>query len=222
MFRTIGAELVACLLMSSFVMNRCWSRRPAHDFREIGVIPRMVDPLGTDQGEENSSTKGNFVGRVVNSEATSQEYGGDSRYRDEDSDYFDHLYEIEVLSEDWDNIHEFSLEVNNNFESKWMLFVGHLQSIHGHLSSEQGLESLQDIAEFMEGRVYEFREIGFTEDEVFEYPGVDQKVNLMKMFSGGENAPNPLIVPVREVTDEDELAEYEGGSSTTIDEDVQL
>jgi hypothetical protein len=182
----------------------------------------MPDPLSTNEGENRTSTKDNFVGRVVTSEYESEEYGGDDRYRDADSDYFDHLYEIEVLSEDWENVHVFSLEVNNNFQSKWMLFIGHLQQIHGDLQEDMEVGSLSELADFLEGNVYEFREIGFTEDEEFTYPGVDQTVNFRQMFSGSENQPNPLIVPVREVTDEDELDGLNQGSSTEIDDDVEL
>jgi hypothetical protein len=182
----------------------------------------MPDPLSTDEGEERSSTKDNFVGRIVTSEANSDEYGGSSEYRDEDATYYDHLYEIDVLSEDWDNVHVFSLEVNNNFNSKWMLAIGHLQKIHGDLQDDMDVHSLDELGEFLEDGVYQFREIGFTEDEEFSYPGVDQTVNFMQMFSGSENQANPLIVPVEEVTDEERLEELGQDTPTEIDDDVEL
>lgn len=182
----------------------------------------MADPLSMDEGEDRTSAKENFVGRIVASEVESDDYGMDEEYMEADSSYFEHVYEIDVLDHDWGNLHVFSLEVNNNFQSKWMVLVGHLQQIHGDLADEHGVESLGELADFLTDRVYEFREITWQEDEEFDYPGVDKTVNFGSMFAGSENLPNPLIVPVREVTDEEELDSLGEDTPTEIDEDVEL
>jgi len=182
----------------------------------------MADPLSTDEGQEQTSAKENFVGRVVTSEVSSENYGMDDQYKNAGSSYYEHLYEIDVLDHDWGNIHEFSLEVNNNFQSKWMVVIGHLQSIHGNLEENQGIETLEDLEEFLEGKVYEFKEITWERDETFDYPGTDESINFGSAFSNSQNTPNPLIVPVREVTDEDEIQEAEVDDDTEIDEDISL
>lgn len=181
----------------------------------------MGIPLSPDDEEESSGGKPNFVGRVVTSEAQSEKYSGNPEYRNEDSDYFDHLYEIEVIDRDWDNVHEFSLEVSNNPESKWMVLINHLVDIHGDLKANHGLETAADIAEFLEGRVYEFRELTFSEDEVYEY-ATGREINFSHLFNDSENAPNPLLVPVEEIDDPDSVEMVEEDDDVDIDDDVAL
>ena len=194
----------------------------AHDFRDKTVTRTMVNAFSTDDAEEQSGTKPNFIGRVVDSEPESDEYPMNENYKDEGEIYFEHVYEIDVLSEDWGNLHEFSVKVNNNIYSKWMVLIWHLQDIHGDLEGEHGVQSLDDLAEFLTGRVYEFREIDWTEDDELYFDGLDKSVRIRDIFSGSDNTPNPMLTPVREVTDEDELGEIETSDAPEIDEDIEL
>ncbi len=182
----------------------------------------MVDAFSSENAEESSGGKPNFVGRVVQSNPDDDEHGMKDEWKDDGKDYYDYLYEIEVLNKDWKNLHEYGLEVSNNFNSKWMLFIGHLENIHGTLS-DNGVEGYDDLAEALEGNVYEFREITFEEDEefVWEESPDNHTVNLGEMFDDGENAPNEFIVPVRAV-DEDELDEYDTASDDEEIEEVDL
>lgn len=194
----------------------------------------MVDALSSADGEESSGTKPNFIARVVESEYQSDDNPVKEEYLGEDEsreDYYEHLYELEVLrvlgdNEDasWDNLHEFSLKLTNNFQSKWMVFLGHLENIHGSLA-DNDIGSYEDMAEFLTGRVYEFREIGWTEDEEFTWDqSPDGKtINISQIFANSDNPPNELIVPVREVG-EDEMADLgvEPGAGEAEVEDVDL
>jgi len=181
------------------------------------VTEPMVDPLSTDDGEEQSGTKPNFVGKVVESAMEHEDFPQNEEWEDPDNPTVALLYKIRPLDKpNWKDQQEAYVRVNNNFQSKWMLVVGHLQQIHGNLK-EQGIESVDDLLEFLEGNVYEFREIDFSEDEEFTYPGTETTVVFNQMFRGGENDVGPLLVPVREVTDEDELMDL--GADETKDSD---
>jgi hypothetical protein len=189
----------------------------------------MVDALGSDQAEESSGKKPNFIGQVVHSEyqdddnQMKEEYIGDDETRE---DYFEYLYEIEVLevlseeSKDWDNLSEFSVKITNNFDSKWMFFLGHLENIHGKLG-DNGIESYGDIGEFLEGRVYEFREVNWEEDEEFTWEeSPDERAKRIdRIFADSDNMPNNMIVPVREV-DPDEALDA-GAEPSPDDDDVE-
>ena len=181
--------------------------------------PTMADPLGADEGVESTGGKENFIARVVNSEYESEEYGMKEEYKDEGKNYFEHLYELEVLDKDWKNLHEYSVTVSSNFASKWMVLIGHLQEIHGDLR-EAGIESASDLEDFLEGRVYEFREITWDEDEEFEFPGGVHTLNFKEAFENNDYDVKPFLVPVREITDEDEIADL-GEETSSTDEDVE-
>lgn len=192
------------------------------DDRNRRTKTTMVDAFSSENAEESSGGKPNFVGRVVQSNPDDDEHGVREEWQQEGKEYYDYLYEIEVLDHDWNNLHEFGLEVSNNFNSKWMLFIGHLENIHGTLA-DQGIEDFGDLSDALEGNVYEFREITFEEDEEFtweESPN-GHTVNLGEMFDDGENAPNEFIVPVRAV-DEDELDELDVGEQEEEVEEVEL
>lgn len=189
----------------------------------------MVDALGSDQAEESSGKKPNFIGQVVHSQyqdddnPMKDEYIGDDETRE---DYFEYLYEIEVLevlseeSKDWNNLSEFSVKITNNFDSKWMFFVGHLENIFGKLS-DNGIESYADIGDFMEGKVFEFREVNWEESEEFEWEespdGRAKRID--RIFADSDNMPNNMIVPVREV-DPDEALDA-GAEPSPDDDDVE-
>lgn len=185
-------------------------------------LTTMVDAFSSENAEESSGGKPNFIGRIVNSDPVNEEKGVKEEWKQDGKEYYDYLYEVEVLDHDWNNLHEFGLEVSNNFSSKWMLFIGHLENIHGPLA-ENGIEDFDDLAEALEGKVYEFREITFEEDEefVWEHSPGKHSVNLGEMFDGGENAPNEFLVPVR-VVDEDELDGLDSVESEEEVEEVEL
>lgn len=182
----------------------------------------MVDAFSSENAEESSGGKPNFIGRIVTSRPEDDEHGVKEEWQKEGKDYYDYLYEIEVLDHDWKNLHEFGIEVSNNFNSKWMLFIGHLENIHGKLS-DNGIEGYEDLAEALEGKVYEFREITFEEDEEFTWKESPDghTVNLGEMFDSGENAPNEFIVPVR-VVDDEELEDLDDVESEEEVEEVEL
>jgi len=181
------------------------------------VTEPMADPLSTDDGEEQSGTKPDFIGKVVDSAMEHEDFPQNDEWEDPDHPTVALLYEIQPLNKpEWKNQYESYVRVNNNFQSKWMLVIGHLQHIHGNLK-EQGIEGVDDLLEFLKGRVYKFREIDFSEDEEFTYPGTDTTVVFNQMFRGGENDVGPLMVPAEEVTDEDTLMDL--GADQTKDGD---
>ena len=189
----------------------------------------MVDALGSDQAEESSGKKPNFIGQVVHSQyqdddnPMKDEYIGDDETRE---DYFEYLYEIDVLevlseeSKDWDNLSEFSVKITNNFDSKLMFFVGHLENIFGKLS-DNGIESYADIGDFMEGKVFEFREVNWEESEEFEWEESQdgRAKRIDRIFADSDNMPNNMIVPVREVDPEEALDA--GAEPSPDDDDVE-
>lgn len=207
----------------------------------------MVDPLGTDDAEEVSSGKPNFIGRIVGSEKESDEFGVKEEYIGADEsreDYYEHLYEIaplvkldresgEWVEAGWDNLHEFSLKINTNPSSKWMVFMAHLESAVGDVreyiaeqtGNEVGDVSIADLEDALTGEVFEFRELTWTEDEDIEFKGGEITRNLQmlgKQFGDGGNLPNPLTVPVRRITDADTLADLGVEQEPDADETVQL
>lgn len=190
--------------------------------RNKQLLPTMVDAFSSEDAEESSGTKPNFIGRIVRSEPSDSEDGIKEEYKEEDKSYFDFLYEIEVLDKDWKNQQQFGVEMSNNFNSKWMFLIGHLENIYGDLG-EAGIEGPEDLAEALEGKVFEFKEYDWTEDEEFtweESPN-EKTVVANQMFRDSENPPNEFIVPVREV-DEDEVSELGGGDESEEVEEVDL
>lgn len=185
----------------------------------------MADPLSADEGEDRTGAKENFIGRVLFSRKscdceTCEKGRQNANFeRDDDRDVYDHPLHVEPL-EEYDNEQDLlSLSINDNFQSKWMLFIGHLQQIHGNLNEH--VDSIDELGEFLEGKVYEFRDITFTEDEEFTYPGDVKTVTFNRMFTG-DNPPNSMLVPVRAITDEDELADLGEESAPEADETVEL
>lgn len=189
----------------------------------------MTDPLSPDDGEQTEGKKDDFVGTVVLSQVECDcencvkgDENADFGYED-DRKTFDHLMKIDPLTvyEDTDGyFHEYSVPISKSFGSKWMVFLGHLNKAHG---SDPGFETLEDIAGFLEGRVFELREVSWEEDEEFEYPGVGETINFSELFDG-EFEPNNMLLPIKEVTDENELANLgvESSPGETEIEEVEL
>lgn len=179
----------------------------------------MVDAFSSEDAEESTGGKPNFIGRIVRSEPSDSDDGIKEEYKDDGKSYYEFLYEIEVLDHDWKNQLQYGVEMSNNFRSKWMLLIGHLENIHGSLD-EAGIGGPEEMAEALEGAVYEFREITFEEDEEFTWENSPNghTVNLGEMFGDSENSPNEFIVPVRAV-DEEEVEELDaGGDGEDVDE----
>lgn len=187
----------------------------------------MVDPLSTDEGQESSGGKENFIGEVVFSrkecdcEICSKGKQRANFERDEDTEVYEHPLHVKPLTRYEKNQNTLSLTINNGWTSKWMIFIGHLQEIHGNLR-EHGVDSMEALGEFLTGRVYEFRDITWEEDEDFQYPSQDRVVNFMKIGQSYSQKPNEMMVPVREVTDEDELAELGAEDSPGEVEEVSF
>lgn len=174
-----------------------------------------ANPFDTDKATEGSGTREPFIGRVVRSEVDSDDERFNTQY---DADW-DIVYEIEALDSDYENMFELSLNVRQSLGSKFMVFVGHLENIHGKLA-EYEIDGLEDMAEFLEGRVYEFNDVDLTADRdfTFEHKGDGHTVNFKELFGGLENPPDSMLLPVREVTDPEELAELGVESEGSVEE----
>lgn len=181
-----------------------------------------MDAFSSENAEESTGGKPNFVGRIVRSEPEDSEDGIKEEYKEDGKNYYDFLYEIEVLDRDWKNQLQYGVEISNNFQSKWMVLVGHLENIYGPLS-EQGIDSPADLADALEDKVFEFREITWEEDEEFtwEQSPNQHTVKFNEMFDSGENSPNEFLVPVATV-DEDELDELDAEGDDEDIEEVEL
>lgn len=178
----------------------------------------MVDVMGSDEGEESTGKRENFVGEVVFSrvdcecEDCLQGREALKQVADEDDDTdtdFDHLMRIRALTEYDSEFNQFGLNVSRAWSSKWMVFTAFFENLHGPYS-DNGIESLEDLADFLTDRVYEFRDITFEEDEeiTWDYAGDEPHVEkLNELFEDSQFQPNSMLVPIREVTDEQELAE---------------
>jgi hypothetical protein len=179
----------------------------------------MPDVFGSGEAEEGTGAKENFIGKIVYSDPEEThpdvDEGGDW-----DRD-FEQVAVIEPLTEYDNTQYIYGMDVRKSFGSKWMVFIGHVENIHGPLA-ELGIESLDDLADFLEEKVYEWRDLTFEEDETFtwEYAkgGEGYSANINGLFSDMENPPNSLLVPVRHVDDPEELAEYDETESAEVEE----
>lgn len=163
-----------------------------------------MDAFSSDDAEDSTGTRPNFVGKVVANAVESTEDRFQTQYEND----IDVLYEIEALDHDYDNVFELGVNVRQSIGSKWMVLVGHLENIHGP-DEIRSFESLEDMLDFLEGKVYEFKDQDFTADEefTFKYKGDGHTINFEDTFGDLENPPNPMVLPVREVTDPEELAD---------------
>jgi len=184
----------------------------------------MASPLTPDDAEDDTGKKENFVGRVVGSSVEGHpdaylEDGNSPSGRSFESDVpqFSHFAYIEVLDDTYDkNQNIFNLDVRKGRETKWMVMMAHLYSIHGE-EWEESVEDHTDIPDFIEGRVYEWRDVAWTEGE--SVPGLG--VTYQEVGRGKEQI-KPMLVPIREVTDEDELSEHGSGEDVEPDTSVEL
>jgi len=162
-----------------------------------------MDAFSSDDAEESTSTRPNFVARVKGGSVNSTEERFQTQYEND----IDVLYELDALDHDWENVFELGVNVRQSLGSKWMVLIGHLENIHG-TEAIRSLESLEDFIEFLEGKVYEFKDQDFTADEefTFEHKGDGETINFEDTFGELDNPPNSMMLPVREVTDTEELA----------------
>lgn len=187
----------------------------------------MVDALGSDSAEESSGKKNDFIGKVKFSRPDCDcEICSKGRKAAENADWdsdvdFDHPAAIEPLTEYEKQQNILGLNVSTSFASKWMMLAGHIENIHGGFS-ENGVETLDDIADLLEGNVYEWTEITFTEDREFTWEaannGEGATYHIGNLFSDMDNKPGNMLVPVRLVDDPDELAELGAEESAEVDE----
>lgn len=175
----------------------------------------MTDAFSSDAAEETQGTRENFIGRVVRSDPDPDDEMFDTQYESD----FELVYEIEALDKDWENLMELGINVRKSLGSKWMVLIGHLENIHGP-EAVRNFGSFDEFAEFLEGKVYEFEDVDLTADEdfTFEHKGDGKTINYDDKFGGSDNPPNPMLAPVREVTDEDELADLGVEGDGTVDE----
>lgn len=184
----------------------------------------MADPLGSSSAEEATGAKSDFIGKVtfsrVDCDCSICESGREASGGEYTSDV-DHLMAIEPLTEYEKQQNVLGIDVRRSFGSKWMLFVGHVENIIGSLE-ENGVEDLDDFTALLEGRTFEFRELTFEEDEEFVWEhakgGEGYSAVIKDLFAGMTNPPSPMLVPVREVTDPDELAELGAEEAGDVEE----
>lgn len=195
----------------------------------------MTGAFSSEDAEVSSGTKPDFVAEVARSQPNDpdgENEGISEEYKSEDSEYYEFLYElapIALANDDgkweeasWDNLYEYGVEITKNFHSKWMFLLGHLENIHGSLQDE-GIEGPEDLAEFLEGRTYVFREYDFTENDTFvwEESPDEYSVRIDQMFGDSENLPNSMMVPVKEVT-EDQLVSMDVSGGEEDVEEVEI
>lgn len=172
----------------------------------------MTDPLSSDDAEIGQGTKENFVGKVVRTAMDAD----DDMLSDEYESDIDILYEIQPFTEYDKRMYEMGVDVRSGLNSKWVVFIGHLENIHGDLS-EHDLADAEDVLDFMTGRVYEFTDLAFKDGEEFHFEESGKTLDLGEV-GGDDNQANPMMLPVREVTDEDELQEL---AESQDDDDVE-
>lgn len=177
----------------------------------------MTEIMGSEQGEETTGNRENFIGRVnfsnVDCDCEHCQKGDDSGKEaglsdEELASDIDHLYNIQALSEYDSEFNEFGINVSKSWQSKWMVFTAFFENNIGTFD-EVGIEDLEDLTEYLEGRIFEFRDITWDEDEelVWENSPNNHTENLGEMFEDSQYQPNSMLVPVREVTDDEELAQ---------------
>lgn len=173
--------------------------------KKNSVLPMTDSPFSTDDAEESSGTRPNFVAEVVRSEPNTDDEDFQTKYESD----IDIVYELNVLDHDWENLYELGLNVSGSIGSKFMILTAALENVLGpeEVRSWGGPE---DMAEALGGMVFEFQDLDLTADEdfTFQHKGDDgHTINLEDTFGDLENPPESMLIPVRQVTDEDELAD---------------
>lgn len=177
-----------------------------------------MDAFSSDDAEESTGTRPNFIGEVVSTAVEST----DDRFQTQYENDIDVLYEIDVLDHDYENVFELGVNVRQSVGSKWMVLIGHLENIFGP-ETVRGWDSLEEMLDFLEGKVFEFKDQDFTADEefTFEHKGDGHTLNFESTFGDLENPPNSMMLPVREVTDAEELADL-GVETEAATEEVEF
>lgn len=191
----------------------------------------MTDLFGSEDQEESSGSKENFVGRVVDSAVTVEDLEVDvsDNMMESSGKYetdIDVLYIVEPLTEytDTDRFYELGLNMAKSPASKWQIFVGHIENMTGKSFRDLGIETAEDLCDWLKGRTFEFRDFTFDEDEEFEWELADRTINIRREFQDMDNKPNPMMIPVRHI-DEDELAEMDledEDSEPAVDDSVEF
>jgi len=176
-----------------------------------------MDAFSSDDAEESSGTRPNFIGEVVSTAVEST----DDRFQTQYENDIDVLYEIDVLDHDYENVFELGVNVRQSVGSKWMVLMGHLENIHG-TEEARSFGGLEEFSEWLEGKVYEFKDQNMTADEdfTFEHKDDGHTINFQAEFGDYDNPPNSMLLPVREVTDADEMADLgveDDGTAEEVD-----
>jgi len=178
----------------------------------------MTDIMGSEEGEQNTGNRENFIGRVNFSREdcdcehcqSGDEAAANAGVSEEElASDIDHLYNVTALTQyEGTEFNEFGVNVSSSWQSKWMVLTAFVENNLGTFS-DLGISDTSDLTDYFEGRVFEFRDITWDEDEelVWENSPNGHTENLGEMFADGEFEPNSMLVPVREITDESELAE---------------
>jgi len=176
---------------------------------------KMVDAFGSDSLDESAGARETFIGRIVASavdmEDADVDIGGGS---DEYESDIDLLYAIDPLAVTGDEdvsydstFYELGINLSSSLHSKFGVLQVYLENTTGKAVSdlsEDGIESAEDLVEWLDGRVFEFADETFTGDNVTS-DVTDVTINMGR-FEQMENPPNSMLVPIRHI-DEDELAE---------------
>ena len=202
----------------------------AHVLRETTEVEKtMPDVFGSGEGEEGTGERENFIGRVRFSnvdcscehctsgkEALAEMDDVDDTERD-----VDHLYNIEPLTvyEDTEEFNEFGINTSNAWSSKWMVLTAFIENNIGTYE-ELGIESVEDLTSWLEDKVFEFRDVTFDEDEelVWEHSPDQHSEQINELFEDSDFQPNNMLVPVRQVTDDEVLAELGVEDSGEVEE----
>jgi hypothetical protein len=192
------------------------------DIRSSGET--MSDPLTPDDAEDVSGTKDNFVGKVIGSsidglalEALNDGYQESSQQYESDVPVVDHFAYIDPVDGTYSNNQNIlSLSVRSGRQTKWMTMMAHLFDVHGD-EWANNIDGYEDIPDFIKGRVYEWMDVSWTEDE--EVPGLG--VTYQEIGRGNDQIKT-MLVPVREVTDENELADLGVEDGGDVDKSVQI
>jgi hypothetical protein len=190
----------------------------------------MTDIMGSGEAEEGTGAKQTFIGRVkfsrVDCDCEICQKGREAAEQggyDIDPD-FDHIFAIEPLTEYENQQNVLGLNASKSYGSKWMMMTGHIENLLGTFA-ENGIETMEDLADFLEDRVLEFRDLTFEEDEEFTWEhaagGDGYTANINNLFRDMENPPDSMLVPVGEITDEEKLAEL-GAEESIETEEVEF
>lgn len=165
----------------------------------------MTDLKTSADAKETDGVKTDFIGEVVKSEVDAT----DERFQTEYDSDFDVFMEIEPLTEYENRQYILGLDVSQSWGSKWQVMMAHIENIHGPLA-ESGVTTLEELSDFLTGKVYKFRDIDFGSDYVVEWqhaPNGGKEAAVTELFPDEEFRPDTLTVPVAEVTDDETLAD---------------